>query len=118
MKSASAGEYFALVLAALVLLIVLVSCFMCIQLYRANKPGPPGAQAAAARAASARAETFQTPSPSYAYTPPCGPGAPREGCMGVTTGAMPTIDAGPAEDWRCRCRGGCARRCAGGGAGL
>ena len=114
MKPATFDEYFALVVATLVLLVVLISSFMCIQLYRLRKPAPPCDDSACRRKVFGlrppQGESFLG---TFDYAPSrvdCQPrfgaacgfaSGPRGlgcaggclgGCRGLTTGAMPSIE--------------------------
>lgn len=89
MKRASADEYFALVVATLVLLVVLVASFMCIQLYRLRRPKPPCDDTACGYP---RGEGFLG---TFNYSPSCGSewlGRRHNECRGITTGTMPSIE--------------------------
>lgn len=80
-------EYFALAQAALVLVIVLLVCFMGLQLYRLHRA--PARADEFAGAPACRGQAY--------YNPTCGGRCPgmRQGCQGLSRGAMPEIDTTP-----------------------
>jgi hypothetical protein len=93
MKHASPDEYFALLVATLVLIVVLISSFMCIQLYHLRKPGPPPCSPPAdSGGGNGSKEGFLG---ELYYSPSCGSewlGRRRSDCRGITTGVMPSIE--------------------------
>lgn len=94
MKRASPDEYFALLVAALVLIIVLISSFMCIQLYHLRKPGPPPCSPPAGSGGGGNGPKEGFLGELY-YSPSCGSewlGRRRSECRGITTGVMPSIE--------------------------
>jgi hypothetical protein len=99
MKHARAGEYFALVVAALVLLVVLISSFMCIQLYRLRKPEPHCGVPSYNNEHPRQPTGTQAPREpflgNFDYSPSCNPlwsGYRHGECHGFSTGAMPSIE--------------------------
>ena len=89
MKHANSDEYFALVVATLVLLVVLISSFMCMQLFRLRRPQPPPCSNGSSGGSG---EGFLG---TLYYSPSCGSewsGRRRHECRGITTGVMPSIE--------------------------
>lgn len=100
MKTPHASEYYALVVAAVVLLVVLVACYIAIQLYRVGSPSPgPCGNAEGLKAAPGPAKREGFLAPTF-YSPACRSdflGNTRAACRGFTTGsALPSIVKGKA----------------------
>lgn len=86
MKGPTSNEYFALIVASLVLLIVLIVSFMCIQLHVLKKLDN------SCDAGTPVSEAFLG---ELHYTPSCGStwlNRRRRNCHGLSTGAMPSIE--------------------------
>ncbi len=92
MKYATPSEYFALVIATLVLIVVLIASYMCIQLYDLRKPQPCSNGDSSGSGGNGSNEGFLS---TVYYSPSCGSewaGRRRHECRGITTGTMPSIE--------------------------
>lgn len=96
MKTPLPGEYYAIVVAAMVLLVVLVACYISVQLYQFKKGDGNGASGSPAQ------EGFLAPT---FYYPSCRTdflNNTRANCHGFTSGVSSSIDSDSRDGgWLC-----------------